>query len=97
VFGCGHSGAGPHLRYQALVHAVDGSVAPATDGRFIDEPSSFYGWLTRQQKAGYKAVHSSAATRQAYLSRRTPGRRSHRGLLLCGTANLSISHFSAES
>jgi hypothetical protein len=47
VFGCGHSGAGPHLLYQALVHAVDGSVALATDGRFIDEPSSFYGWLTR--------------------------------------------------
>lgn len=61
VFGWGYSGAGPHLLYQALVHAVDGSAAPATDGRFIDEPSSFYGWLTRQQKAGYKAVHSSAA------------------------------------
>jgi len=47
------------------VHAVDGSVAPATDGRFIDEPSSFYGWLTRQHKTGYKAVHSSAAERGA--------------------------------
>ena len=39
MFGWGHSGAGPHLPYQALVHAVDGSVAPATDNRFIDEPS----------------------------------------------------------
>jgi hypothetical protein len=55
----GYSGAGPRLLYQALVHAMDGSVAPATDGRFIDEPSSFYGWLTRQQEA----VHSSAAYR----------------------------------
>ena len=43
MIGWGHSGAGPHLPYQALVHAVDGSVAPATDNRFIDEPSSFYG------------------------------------------------------
>jgi histidinol-phosphatase (PHP family) len=32
VFGWGYSGAGPHLLYQALVHAMDGSVAPATDG-----------------------------------------------------------------
>lgn len=61
MFGWGYSGAGPHLLYQALVHSVDGSVAPATDGRFIDEPSSFYGWLTRQQEA----VHSSAADRVA--------------------------------
>jgi hypothetical protein len=59
VFGWGYSSAGPHLLYQALVHAMDGSVAPTTDGRFIDEPSSFYGWLTRQQEA----VHSSAAER----------------------------------
>ena len=51
MFGWGHSGVGPYLLYHALVHAVNGSVAPATDGRFIDEPSSFYGWLTRQQKA----------------------------------------------
>ncbi|MFG2051990.1 hypothetical protein ACGFIW_31725 [Micromonospora sp. NPDC048935] len=57
MFGWGDSGADPHLPYRALVHAVDGSVASATDGRFIDEPSSFYGWLTRQQEA----VHSSAA------------------------------------
>jgi hypothetical protein len=28
VFGWGYSGASPHLLYQALVHAVDGSVAP---------------------------------------------------------------------
>jgi hypothetical protein len=61
VFGWGYSGAGPHLLYQALVHAVDSSAAPATDGRFIDAPSSFYGWLTRQQKA----VHSSAADKAA--------------------------------
>jgi hypothetical protein len=53
VFGWGYSGAGPHLLYQALVHAVDGSVAPATDGRFLNEPGSFYGWLTRQDKAGF--------------------------------------------
>lgn len=32
LFGGGYSGAGPHLLYQALVHAVGGSVAPATDG-----------------------------------------------------------------
>ncbi|MGY1499627.1 hypothetical protein ACW4TU_29770 [Streptomyces sp. QTS52] len=43
MFGWDHSGAGLHLPYQALVHAGDGSVAPATDGRFIDEPSSSYG------------------------------------------------------
>jgi len=49
VFGWGYSGAGPHLLYQALVHTMDGSVAPATDGRFIGEPSSFYGWLTARQ------------------------------------------------
>jgi len=36
---------------------MDGSIAPATDGRFTDEPCSFYRWLTRQQEA----VHSSAA------------------------------------
>lgn len=35
MFGGGYSGAGPHLLYQALVHAVDGSVAPATDGRTV--------------------------------------------------------------
>jgi hypothetical protein len=49
MFGWGYSGAGPHLLYQALVHAMDGSVAPATDGRFIDEPSSFYRRLTARQ------------------------------------------------
>lgn len=51
MFGWGYSGAGPHLLYHALVHVMDGSVASATDGRFIDEPSSLYGWLTRQQEA----------------------------------------------
>jgi hypothetical protein len=56
VFGWSYSGAGPHLLHQALVHAVDGSVAPTTDGRFIDEPSSFCGGLTRRQEA----VHSSS-------------------------------------
>jgi hypothetical protein len=63
VFGWGYSGAGPHLLYHALVHAVDGSVASATDSRFIDEPSSLYGWLTRQQEA----VHSSAADKGILL------------------------------
>ena len=38
MFGWGYRGAGPHPLYQALVHAMDGSVAPATYGRFIDEP-----------------------------------------------------------
>jgi hypothetical protein len=31
VFGEGYSGAGPHLLYQALVHAVDGSVVPTAE------------------------------------------------------------------
>ncbi|MCA2228629.1 hypothetical protein [Nonomuraea aurantiaca] len=35
MFGGGYSGAGQHRLYQALVRAVDGSVAPATDGRTV--------------------------------------------------------------
>lgn len=62
------SGAGPHLLYQALVHAVDGSVVPATDGRFIDEPSSFYGLNepTRKQETGCET--SSAADKACPVS-----------------------------
>jgi hypothetical protein len=68
----GYNSTGPHLLHQAPAHAVDGSVAPATDGRFIDEPSSFYGWLTRQHKTGYKAVHS-AALRRAQVQTKAGG------------------------
>jgi len=43
--GCGHSGAGPHLLYQALVHAVDGSVASATEAGSSTSPArSTAGW-----------------------------------------------------
>jgi hypothetical protein len=51
VFDWGHGGAGLNLPYQALAHAVSGAVAPATDGRFIDEPSSFYESQNRRSRA----------------------------------------------
>jgi hypothetical protein len=49
------------------VHAVDGSVASATDGRFIDEPSSFYDRLTPPagSRALFRRCHRTVFLRMA--------------------------------